>query len=32
MLQQVQQETGLIGTVIFGGPDLMKGGNIISFS
>jgi hypothetical protein len=30
MLDQVQREAGLIGTVMFAGPDVEQGGNIYS--
>jgi hypothetical protein len=30
MLEQVYREAGLIGTVLFAGPDVEQGGNICS--
>jgi hypothetical protein len=32
MLEQVEHQTGLIGTVMFAGPDLEQGGNIYSMT
>jgi hypothetical protein len=32
MLEQIQREAGLIGTVIFAGPDVEQGGNIYSLA
>jgi hypothetical protein len=32
MLEQVEHQTGLIGTVLFAGPDLEQGGNIYSMT
>jgi hypothetical protein len=30
MLEQVEHQTGLVGSVMFAGPDLEQGGNIYS--
>jgi len=30
LLKQVEREAGLIGTVMFAGPDIKQGGNIYS--